>query len=361
MTVSVNVPGTLPETADASLHDERVSYDDTVAALRSIVESIAIQGDASFTVAGRPGRLADPAAGAVPGAPPPASPLEGGLIQEIYGRWYCRQAGPERPHPAADEDLLPALSAANAGRPRWEPGWTVSALLPGGAVAVAKAGRSRLAQPGELVTWDGPGVPPRPGSAASLQVAVESTTYQQGFYFAFGETLAGRADETDWVRLYWHVRADGAAPLLAGLSARLNRYQVPFRLKLLRLRSMYVRPDAAVLYVGRRHFQAAAALAAEVHAAVAGALRPQVGLFVKKLAPGLGVAEDPGNGESFGWQRCRLVAEGLIAARRRGIEDAGERLAALLEHLRQAGVDPARPHLTRSLTDFYEVPNRRAA
>lgn len=337
------------------------ALDNARAALRSIVSTIEITGEGSFTVAGRPGRLADPAAAAAAGAPAAASPLVGGLIQELYGRWYCRQAGPERAPAETDEDLLPALRSANAGRPRWEPGWTVGALLPGGAVSVIKAGRTRVAQPGELATWDGPGVPPRPGSPANLQVAIESTTYQPGFYFAFGETLAGRSDEAAWVRLYWNVRADGAAPLLAGLSSRLNRYQVPFRFKLLRLRSQYVRPDAAVLYVGRRHFQAAAALAAEVHDTVAGALRPQVGLFVKRLAPGLGVAEDPGNGESFGWQRCRLIAEGLCEARRRGVADAGGRLAVLLEHLSRNGVDPDRPHLTRSLTDFYEVPNRRAA
>src|SRR5436305_14389954 len=55
-------------------------------------------------------------------------------------------------------------------------------------------------------------------------------------------------------------------------------------------------------------------LLVDVYQAVKDNLKPETPLFTKRLAAGLGFAEDPGNGESFGMSRCRIVAEGLWSA-----------------------------------------------
>jgi hypothetical protein len=66
-------------------------------------------------------------------------------------------------------------------------------------------------------------------------------------------------------------------------------------------------------------------------------------LFALRLAPGVSLAEDPGNGESFGMHRCRLAAQGVWAAWRDGMRGADARLSAVETAFAQAGVDPARP------------------
>lgn len=327
----------------------------TLDALRSIADALEIRSDREFTVSGNPGRLIDPAEESALGAPPSASPLIAGLLQAIYQGWYCRFDGPEPVEAGPGHDLLPALQAANAGRERWDVGWRIEAVQPDGRVTLRKADEARLAWPGEYVTQDGPGMPPRRDAGVLLRAPREGVDFQPGFYFAFGETLGAVDSSSPWVRFYWHLRPAGAAPLLAGLTRRLNRFEVPYRAKVLRHSSQYRRPDAGVLFVHRRHYQVTANLAAEVHGEIAAALRPGVPLFAKPLAPGLGVAEDPGNGESFGWQRCRAVAEGLWAAHSEGLS-ADERLPAIVRTLEHKGVDLAHPHLCRSRVDLYDIP-----
>jgi hypothetical protein len=47
-------------------------------------------------------------------------------------------------------------------------------------------------------------------------------------------------------------------------------------------------------------------------------MRPGTPVFTKFLAPGLGLAEDPGQGDSFGQHRCRLLADAMILAYEQG-------------------------------------------
>ena len=73
--------------------------------------------------------------------------------------------------------------------------------------------------------------------------------------------------------------------------------------------------------------------------------------FCYTVRPGLGSADDPANGESFGTDRCSLVAQGVVQAimqkskrpRMRYVEDA----------FAHACVDLERPYLNPSTTDVY--------
>ena len=158
------------------------------------------------------------------------------------------------------------------------------------------------------------------------------------------------------MRFYWNIDAAGAVPLTQRLTRRLNGFQVPFRFKALTYSSQYDRTDPAILYVEKRYFQIAALLALETHQELASHLGAEVGLFTKPLAPGLGLAEDPGNGESFGMHRCRLVAEGLWQAFHQQLSDSPARLATVLDRFRGEGLDLDRPHLGPGSADLYTIP-----
>lgn len=145
---------------------------------------------------------------------------------------------------------------------------------------------------------------------------------------------------TPLVRVYWHLAPQGAAPFLAAATRAMRGAR--HMLKLLDDPQSYRRADSAVLYVAADDWPRAREALPLVRAAAEPWLRRATPLFTLRVAPGVGLAEDPGGEESFGLHRCRLAAEGLYAAR--GAEDPEERLAAVRAALRGAGVDPDAPH-----------------
>lgn len=326
--------------------------------LSAILGAVTIHSPEQFSFAGDPPLKVTPLSGE-------PSPLVRELRDVLYQRCYARPF-PDAPAPAApgaDPGFPHRLSAANQSRDRWDPGWRIYEVRTGGWIAVQKGDRCRSAQPGEYATHAGPGIPPRVGDPASLLVLRESHQLQAGFYYAFGETLSDQFDDFQIVRFYFHSSAEGIFALLRHLTGRLNRYAVPFRMKCLSDPAFYDRTDAAVLYVARRWFQMAAAVVLDLPADAAAGLRSTVPLFSRLLRPGVGLAEDPGNGESFGMHRCRLVAEGLVEAWQSGLRGPGERLEAVRARFTAAGMSLERPHLNAGSTElaFGFDPGRIAA
>jgi hypothetical protein len=78
-------------------------------------------------------------------------------------------------------------------------------------------------------------------------------------------------------------------------------------------------------------------------------------LFTRALRPGVGLAEEPNTGESFGMNRCRLVAEGIADAWRRGDQSLPGREAAIAARFTAAGCDLSRPHLSPDSADLPEI------
>jgi hypothetical protein len=312
--------------------------------LSTILGAVTIHSPAGFSFAGEPPVRVAP-------GPGEADPLARGLRDVLYIRCYARPFGsaPAPAAPGGDPGFPLRLSAANQSRDRWDPEWRIYEVRPDGRLAVQKGERCRSVLPGEYATHAGPGMPPRLGDPVSLLALRESHQLQPGFYYAFGETLADNFDDFRLVRLYFHTSAEGACDLLRHLTARLNRYEVPFGLKCLSDPASYDRTDAAVLYVARRWFQIVAAALADLPAA---GLRPAVPLFSRPLRPGVGLAEDPGNGESFGMHRCRLVAEGIVEAWRRGAVSPDDRLGMIQARFAREALSLAKPHLNPGSADF---------
>jgi len=324
--------------------------------LAELASAIQIVSTAEYRMLGEP---------RVSNLPPPAegscdvdrraallSVLEG----EIYSRLYVR------PRPdvgrasdlAAQRDFIGALSAANGGAGGWEPGWRVVGVEEDGRVAVSRDAVTFWTGSEGVRTTRGA---PREGDFCRVQVAKELRHLLTGFYCAIGDG-AGPAggDETDrLVRVYWHLTAAIAADYMSAATTLLNRARIPFRTKVLSDPATYGRADAGVLYLERRHFAAARPAVAALQRRFAGALRPEVPMFTRALAPGVGVAEDPGGGQSFGQARAATAARALWQAHLRGETDEPARLEALVRGFRDEGLDPARPHLCPGSDDAYDL------
>jgi hypothetical protein len=291
-----------------------------------------------------------------------AAPMQVGddapLIQAIqmafYNRCYARRPATAAAVSAADPEFIRRLTAANTSRDGWDKGWVVHQFGANGQVFVRKGERERMGVPGAFLSEAMVGTAPQPGASVSLRVPRETFDVQPGYYFAFGETLDELADQLSMVRVYFNCRAGGAPSLFAELTSSLNRYQTPFHLKAPTAAAGYDRADAAVLYIGARYFSIVARLVSQLRERVP--LEDAVPLFTKRLWPGIGVATEPGSGESFGSHRSRLAAEGLIEAWRHGDGGSEARLAAVAERFAVAGLDVARPWLGAGATDQFDLP-----
>jgi hypothetical protein len=336
------------------------------AQLKKIVRAVEVRSPESFTFAGRHFTIAETGAGHAQGfagqqANPLAQLLEQTLYQHCYSRAFDGALRDERPETFQGVDLTPALSEANASRERWDAGWQVYQVLPSGQLLAHKGGRTRALWPGEFLSTDAPGLAPRPGTNLSVFFMRETTTMQPGFYFAFGETQPGELDTFSLARFYWNVRAEGAAPLMRAVTRGLNRFQVPFRIKCLTNSAFYTRNDSAVLYVDKRFYAVTSRVLAGVYEEVTRHLRPETPLFTKRLADGLALAEEPYTGESFGMQRCRILAEGLLAAHARDMRDDASRLEEVERHFAAYGLTLDAPYLNPRSVDRYEFPPAREA
>jgi hypothetical protein len=277
----------------------------------------------------------------------------------LYDRCYAHRLGdalvrPDRQLPVEDTDFARRLAEANAARERWDPDWMIYQLGANGQVFVRKGERERLAMPGAFISDFVMGQAPQIGASVRLRAPREATGVQPGYYFAFGETLDEAAEQLSLVRFYFHCAAENAAPLLAALTSALNRFQVPFQIKAPISPTLYGRTDAVVLYVAARFFAIVARIVSSVREQIA--LEFTVPLFTKQLWPGIGVAVDPGTGESFGSHRCRLCAEGIVDTWREGTQDGSARLKAATARFAAAGLDITRPYLGAGWVDLFSLP-----
>lgn len=324
--------------------------------LRRLFRAVVIRSPMEYELAGRTHRVAPFGAGQSPmwsayssGQPP----LVVDLTMRVYDEAYCRPLGTRIDPPADPVSIIEQLSAANAGRDRWESGWSLAQMMPNGHAMARKGDLANVFAPGEFAAAAAGN--PSPGAPLHVLFARESRTQQPGFYVANGETPAPFGSDSRMTRIYWHVTEEGAVPLVRAITTQLNRYQVPFRFKTLSYSGVYTRSDAAVLYFAARYYQIVSHVLPFLRAELRTQLRPETPLLALKLHDGIGLAEDPANGESFGMNRSRLVAQGIWDAYARGMQSEESRMQELAIQFQRSGLSLDRPHLRAASADLYEV------
>jgi class II lanthipeptide synthase len=273
--------------------------------------------------------------------------LVSSLGDELYFSFYCHgtavTARSGMPQPAASEPrLLEAMSRANTGCGSREPGWTVARVEADDAV-VSKAGvRVRI----PVSECDGDVAP---GAAVSLRLPKDLPSVTPGSWTVLGDVPLDASSRSGLVRVYWNVSSSGAAALVRAVSERFNQALVPFELKLADHPLRFARCDSAILYVRADAFAAVRATLAEIAVALAGRLRPDVPAFTLELVPGVGLAEDRDDGQSFGARRCALLSDAIVRGHERGLTRRDERLDLVAGRFAEAGVQIDAPYLEPSL------------
>lgn len=319
----------------------------------------AIHSPTSYTWFGRPGTSLTPEAAAAIAPEAARSFIVYHLKMQLYADFYC--PGGARPPletwdatrpPSGRTSFLQELSDANTGRGSFEPGWTVRSLEPD-RVVVERDGLSLWATQDEVVPEGTGGV--SVGSSVRVRLPKELFKLSPGFYMALGDHGLVLDAGATLVRLYWHLEPGGAAGLVASLTRACNEAGVPFRLKLVSQPEQYRRCDAGVLYFRGADYGQVAAIAEGAYGLLAADLRPLTPALTKTLAPGLGLAEDPGGQESFGTHRCLALAEGMVRAYERAASTPEARLEAVAESFGDAGLRLEAPFLNPGSSDRYTL------
>jgi hypothetical protein len=333
------------------------------------IEPLEIEGASSYRWFGERFELPEP----VRRLAPPEG-LRAALTQALQWRLYADffTAGapvPARPRvaPPPDDGFTRALSAANRGTGANETGWVFQGH-DGGRLMVERLGLRLWAEPEEVVVEGGR--EPVIGDLVSVRMSNEAVRLSPGFYLALSDVGLDPPRPRVMDRYYLHVRPAAAVECVKCVTERLNSARLPFRLKLLNDPAAYDRCDTAVLTMQRRQRREAL----ERVRALAEILRPGLAETVPSmtlpLAPGVAFAEDPGDGVSFGAQRCGLIAAALVEAHELGRESEGGRMDLIRRHMSQVETTPEIPYLgprsagdPRALTgvhhDHEEVPSWR--
>ncbi|MGK7921419.1 MAG: T3SS effector HopA1 family protein [Trichodesmium sp.] len=194
-----------------------------------------------------------------------------------------------------------------------------------------------------------------------VEIKMPKNLVQNGFYMAVSNSgvQSYRASENNvtTVRLYFNLTPEGTIKVMKNLTEQLNQKAIPFSFKVLYNPDEYKRYDSGVLYFNREYCELVLAVLKNVYSQTKSHFKPEIPLFTKQLAPGLGLAEEPDKKfsiqESFGMNRCQIIVNGLLKAWHESDNSPENRMNAILEQFNLLGIDVERPYLNANSEDIY--------
>jgi HopA1 effector protein family len=277
------------------------------------------------------------------------------LQSHLYNEFYIHDStsGVGWSNRSGDETaaFVDRLSVANSGLGCWEGGWEVLESDADKTV-VRKAGLSLWARRADCMAPSGSAF--ERDTKVRLRLPKELRSLSPGYYMALSDQGDVSSEVRQIIRIYWNLRAEGAAMFVAASTALLNTAGLFFKLKVLNDPGGYGRCDAGVLYLGKGDYTAATPFLHRVYSQIATHLKGHTPKFTKQLAPGVGLAEDPGQEESFGQNRSRILASGILHAHEQGARSLAERLNIVAGYFSSQGVCLDQPFLNADSADLYE-------
>jgi hypothetical protein len=257
-----------------------------------------------------------------------------------------------------DVGFYERLHKSNCGEGYFDSGWAVIREEIDGSVAVNKGGlRLHIQRNKHLQTVEKAAV-----LGDFVAIRLPKNRVQNGFYMAVGNQGFGHLDNTKYqpitVRIYFNFTPEGAVAVMERLTQQLNNLAIPFSFKVLYNPQDYGRHDSGVLYFDKRDYEAVWEVLQVVYGENKVHFQSEIPLFTMQLAPGLGLAEEPdqkfAEQESFGMNRCQIVANGLLKAWYQGDNSIDGRMQAICEQFYTLGIDLQRVYLNAGSEDIYK-------
>ena len=276
------------------------------------------------------------------------------LTQTLYSQYYCgiskEFAHNKLPAKKQRDAFMNEISQFNASTNELDKNWKVYAVDGQGNAFAEKNGNLRQVLPNSYAK-----------NSQQLQDVLtvnqtvdfyrqrENKENQAVFYYVFGNEYM--TNDCQMMRVYWNVSAKGAGQLIKEITIKLNEYKVPFQFKCLNHPELYFRNDSAVLYFDKTQLTIVSMLIKPIIKSIKPYLVDKIPLFTDKLATGVALAEDPGQGQSFGMSRAILIAEALLVAYEENLSNKNNRNKRVKKYLIDKGVNlqnmALNPHTTK--------------
>ncbi|MFN6518646.1 MAG: T3SS effector HopA1 family protein [Nostoc sp. CreGUA01] len=256
-----------------------------------------------------------------------------------------------------DLSFYEQLHKSNSGEGYFDAGWSVIREESDGSLAVTKGGlKLHIQRDKHLKNID-----KNAKLGDFVAINLPKNRVQNGFYMAVSNQGFNRLDNTKYqpttVRIYFNFTPQCAVAVMASLTQQLNNLLIPFSFKVLYNPKDYERHDSGVLFFDKRDYEAVREVLQVVYRENKLGFKLEVPLFTKQLAPGLSLAEEPDQKfavqESFGVNRCQIVANGLLAAWYQGEQSIEGRIGAIYEEFSRLRIDLHRVYLNSESEDIY--------
>ncbi|MDZ8187207.1 MAG: T3SS effector HopA1 family protein [Nostoc sp. ChiSLP02] len=256
-----------------------------------------------------------------------------------------------------DWNFYKQLHDSNRGVGYFDSEWQVLRQEPDGTMAVTKGGLTLHIEPDCHLQSN------KKSTKVGDMVAIwmPKNRLQNGFYMAVSNVRQKQQSNPDSGlgagRIYFNLTPTGAIALMDSLTLQLNAASIPFNFQVLHNPCAYGRYDSGLLYFELHDYPAIHNILQTVYCENQFHFQPEIPLFTKFLAPGLGLAEEPTQKfaaqESFGVNRCQIVANALLEAWQKGKNAMEERMKAIDQHFKRHAIDLQRPYLNPNSQDVY--------
>ena len=246
-----------------------------------------------------------------------------------------------------DINFYPRLQQSNTGSGYLDPDWQIVAATDRDELIVVKAGLQLYVDPRQHLA-------PAFGLATPgmiVPICLPHNLVGQDTYMAIGN--AGSPNSPELIQIYFNFTPDAAIEINYKLTSALNHQNIPFQLAILHNPDLFYRYDGGTLELNQSDYRSVQPVLAEIYQTHPAAFSPQVPLFSKQLAPGLGLAE-VARADTFGQHRCQILATGLVMAIDRGHSSITEKLTIIDQLLINAGIDLTQPYLNPDGIDYYQ-------
>ncbi|MEA5581003.1 T3SS effector HopA1 family protein [Nodularia harveyana UHCC-0300] len=251
------------------------------------------------------------------------------------------------------------LHNSNQGEGYFDSGWYVLREETDGTLAVTKGAlRLHIEREKHLQNIEKAAV-----VGDIVAIRLPKNRVQNGFYMAVGNQgftrLENDLNNSVTVRIYFNFTPECAVAVMGSLTQQLNSLKIPFSFKVLYNPQDYGRHDSGVLYFDKTDYEGVQEVLLGVYGENKLHFQSDVPLFTMQLAPGLGLAEEPDQKftekESFGMNRCQIVANGLLKAWYQGDNSVDGRMQAICAEFSTLGIDLQRVYLNAGSEDIYQL------
>jgi len=264
------------------------------------------------------------------------------ISEWLYGNWY---SVPELVTPAVTptlgrSSLSSALRSCMPALHDWHADWVVMQSWPNGNCLAGHGKEARELGVGEYANLSRPAMPVMPGDRIAVSGLIAWVDDKTGFWCAqspYGEP------RHPLVRLYLSVSNQQVGFVLNAVTAALNTQKFKYLLKCPSQEANYTRVDSLIYYIEGKDWERIEQFSLEIAEKIQPYLRESTPPLTLKVAPGIALAEDPGNNLSYGQKQCRALASGILKLIDEKLPVNSDPIAILMAALQSKNTNPTSP------------------